>query len=100
VMLHSMPPIPICSQCDERLTQASIAMRRHVTDMETAIRMKQSGKPTEEQRQKFVAKLVASFNAAQSAWDSYREHLTKHGLLTPASRSNQSQSTRGMRPPG
>ena len=52
--------------------------------------MKQSGKPTEEQRQKFVAKLVASFNAAQSAWDSYREHLIKHGLLTPASRSNRS----------
>jgi len=75
-------------------------MRRHVTDMETAIRMRQSAKPTEEQRQKFVAKLVASFNAAQSAWDSYREHLNKHGLLTPASRSNQSQSTRGMRSPG
>jgi hypothetical protein len=63
-------------------------MRRHGTDMETAIRMKQSGKPTEEQRQEFVARLVASFNAAQSAWDSYREHLIKHGLLTPGSRSN------------
>jgi hypothetical protein len=67
--------------------------------METAIRIKQSGKPTEEQRQEFVAKLVASFNAAQSAWDSYREHLIKHGLLTPASTSNQSQSMRRMRPP-
>jgi hypothetical protein len=67
--------------------------------METAIRIKQSGKPTEEQRQEFVAKLVASFNAAQSAWDSYREHLIKHGLVTPASTSNQPQSTRRMRPP-
>jgi hypothetical protein len=94
VMLPSMLPIPICSRCDQRLRQASIAMRRHGTDMEAAIRMKQSGKPTEEQRQEFVARLVASFNAAQSAWDSYREHLTKHGLLTPASRSNDSQSTR------
>jgi hypothetical protein len=75
-------------------------MRRHGTDMEAAIRMKQSGKPTEEQRQEFVARLVASFNAAQSAWDSYREHLTKHGLLTSASRSNDSQSTRRMRRSG
>ncbi|MFL6305557.1 MAG: hypothetical protein ACJ72H_18655 [Candidatus Sulfotelmatobacter sp.] len=54
--------------------------------METAIQMKKSAKPTEEQRQEFVARLVASFNAAQSAWDSYREHLAKHGLLTPYSR--------------
>jgi hypothetical protein len=67
--------------------------------METAIRMKQSSKPSEEQRQKFLTRLVASFNAAQSAWDSYREHLTKHGVLTPASRSNGSQSTRRTRPP-
>ncbi len=99
-MLPSMLLIPICSRCDQRLRQASIAMRRHGTDMETAIRMKQSGKPTEEQRQEFVARLVASFNAAQSAWDSYREHLIKHGLLTPTSRSNESQSTRRMRPSG
>jgi hypothetical protein len=65
-------------------------MRRHGTDMEAAIRMKQSGKPTEEQREEFVTRLVASFNAAQSAWDSYREHLIKHGLLAPASRSKGS----------
>jgi len=58
-------------------------MRRHGADMQTAIRMKQSGKPTEEQRQEFVTRLVASFNAAQSAWNTYREHLIKHGLLTP-----------------
>jgi len=38
---------------------------------------------TEEQRQEFVTRLVASFNAAQSAWNTYREHLIKHGLLTP-----------------
>jgi hypothetical protein len=61
-------------------------MRRHSEDMETAIQMKKSAKPTEEQRQEFVARLVASFNAAQTAWDSYREHLTKHALLTPYSR--------------
>ncbi|MFL6448502.1 MAG: hypothetical protein ACJ746_12545 [Bryobacteraceae bacterium] len=56
-------------------------MLRHGADMQEAISMRQSGKATEEQRQEFVARLVASFNAAQSAWDSYHEHLSKHGLL-------------------
>jgi hypothetical protein len=50
--------------------------------MQTALEQRQSGKPTNEQREEYVAILVASFNAAQSAWDAYREHLTKHGLLT------------------
>jgi hypothetical protein len=68
-------------------------MRRHGVDMQTAIRMKQSGKPTEEQRQEFVARLVASFNAAQSAWNTYREHLIKHGLLTPYTREIAAEPT-------
>ena len=82
-MLPSMLPIPICSTCEQRLREASIAMLRHGADMQTAIEMRRRGKPTEKQRQKFVATLVASFNAAQSAWDVYREHLIKHGLLKP-----------------
>jgi hypothetical protein len=56
-------------------------MLRHGADMQTAIDVRQRGKPTEEQRQEFVARLAASFNAAQAAWDAYHEHLTKHGLL-------------------
>ena len=80
-MLPSMLPIRICSRCEQRLREASIAMLRHGADMQTAINMRQRGKPTKEQRQEFVARLVASFNAAQSAWDAYREHLIKHGLL-------------------
>jgi hypothetical protein len=51
--------------------------------MQTAIEIRRREKPVETQRQEFVAKLVASFNAAQSAWDAYRKHLIKHGLLTP-----------------
>jgi hypothetical protein len=51
--------------------------------MQAAIEVSRRGKPTEKQRLEFVARLVASFNAAQSAWDAYRRHLTKHGLLTP-----------------
>ena len=80
-MLLFMLPIPICDECEQRLREASIAMLRHGADMQEAISMRQSGKPTDEQRQEFVARLVASFNAAQSAWDSYHEHLSKHGLL-------------------
>ena len=57
-------------------------MLRHGADMQTAIEQRQSGKPTDEEREKYVAILVASFNAAQSAWDVYREHLTRHGLPT------------------
>jgi hypothetical protein len=51
--------------------------------MQTTIEMRRRSKPSEKQRREFVAKLVASFNAAESAWDKYREHLTKHGLLMP-----------------
>jgi len=58
-------------------------MLRHSAEMQTAIEMRRRGKPSEKQRQEFVARLVASFDAAQSAWDAYREHLIKHGLLTP-----------------
>jgi len=81
-MLRSMPLIAICSQCEQRLREASIAMLRHGADMQTAIELRRSEKPTDEEREKYVAILVASFNAAQSAWDTYREHLSKHGLLT------------------
>jgi hypothetical protein len=82
-MLPSMLPMPICSRCEQRLREASIAMRRHGEDMQAAIDVKRRGKPTMEQRQEFATRLVASFNAAQSAWDAYREHLSKHGLLKP-----------------
>jgi len=80
-MLRSMLPIAICSQCEQRLREVSIAMLRHGADMQTAIEQRQSGKPTDEEREEYVGILVASFNAAQSAWDLYREHLTRHGLL-------------------
>lgn len=33
-------------------------------------------------------RVLASFSEAQSAWDSYREHLDKHGLV-PTVRSKR-----------
>ena len=43
-----------------------------------------NGGGSEEQRQDFKARLLASLNDAQSAWDAYREHLREHGLLPAA----------------
>ena len=77
-----MPSTPICPGCERRLTEASQAMRRHATDMSSAIQLLvRNGGGSEEQRQDFKARLLASFNDAQSAWDAYREHLIMHGLL-------------------
>jgi len=55
-------------------------MRRHASEMNTAINLERSG-ATEEQKEDFRTSLLLSFNDAQSAWDSYREHLIQHGLL-------------------
>jgi len=75
----------ICHQCDDRLEQASRAMRSHASVMRTALDLVRRGGWTEEQRQDFTTRLVTSFNNAQSAWDLYREHLMEHGILPKAS---------------
>jgi hypothetical protein len=78
-----VPPTPvprICYGCNERLSQASNAIRHHAALMDDAICLVQSG-PTEEQLKEFRQRLVVSFNDAQEAWDDYREHLDGHGLL-------------------
>jgi hypothetical protein len=56
-------------------------MRRHAAGVLEAVKLNERGAPTDEQRRNYKAILVASFNDAQSAWDSYREHLIEHGLL-------------------
>jgi hypothetical protein len=60
-------------------------MRRHEADMRRALQVGRIGELTEEQRQQFKVVLETSFNAAQSEWDAYRDHLIEHGVLTPAS---------------
>ena len=79
-MLAAMPPIRICTGCEQRLEAASNAMRRHAEDMHTAISSVQT-KLTEEEIDHYKLRLVASFNEAQSAWDAYRAHLREHGIL-------------------
>lgn len=75
-----MLPIVMCYGWSELLTQASTALRRHTSLMHAAIQVAKTGL-TDEQQKDFKDRLVTSFNDAQSAWDAYREHLVKHGLL-------------------
>ena len=85
-MLPGMLPKRLCSQCKHLLTETAHAMRRHAKVMETALKLRDTGEPTEEQRRDFPARLVATFEEAQSAWNAYREHLFEHGFLTPDDR--------------
>jgi hypothetical protein len=75
-----MPPIRICTGCEQLLNTASDAMRRHAEDMQAAVSYVQTD-VTEEQVDKHKIKLIASFTAVQAAWDAYRAHLREHGIL-------------------
>ena len=71
----------VCHGCDERLTNASNAMRHHANVMHMAIELAKGDSLTDERRKDFADSLIATFNDAQSAWDAYRSHLIEHGLL-------------------
>ena len=79
-MLTFMPPIRICHKCEQLLTTAANAMRRHAADMHNAISFVKTDM-TEEQVDKYKVRLIASFNDGQSAWDAYHSHLREHGIL-------------------
>ena len=79
-MLAAMPRIRICPVCEQSLTTASNAMRRHANDMHAAVSSLQTDL-TEEQVDEYKIRLIASFNDAQTAWDAYRAHLREHGIL-------------------
>ena len=79
-MLSAMPPIRLCADCEQCLTRASEAVRRHAEEMYRATSSVEKGL-SEEQVDNYKIRLIASFNDAQAAWDSYREHLKEHGIL-------------------
>jgi hypothetical protein len=80
--------LPICAQCEQWVTEVSYAMRHHAAQMTAAISLARDYEAqAEEQRQELTAKLVASLNEAQSAWDAYCEHLIQHVLLPRRERS-------------
>jgi hypothetical protein len=62
------------------MTDASNAMRRHGSQMASAIQLGQTDL-SEEERREIAASVAESFREAQSAWDAYREHLVQHGLI-------------------
>jgi hypothetical protein len=73
-MIHTK----ICAECEALLDDA------HRVQMSTGISLKVHGYLTDELRNELAPVVVASFNAAQAAWDGYCEHLIQHGLITPA----------------
>ena len=72
----------VCHGCDERLTQASYAMRRHANMMRMAIEEAKAESLNDEKRKDYTEELWATLNEAQAAWDAYLSHLIEHGLLT------------------
>ncbi len=86
VMLLGMEPRRrlICNLCRDRLMDAKDAIRRHETLLETAVEAVQKREPTDEEHQRYTVLLQETFNAAQSAWSLYRDHLTEHGTLPPS----------------
>lgn len=72
--------VRICPGCENRMTNATNAMRRHGSQMAAAMRSANTDL-SEDERQVIAARLAESFNEAQSAWDAYREHLIEHGIL-------------------
>ena len=77
-----MVTIKLCRDCQQKLDNASNALRHHAAEMEKAILLARTGSPTEEEFQDLRTRVWASFNDAEAAWDSYRQHLIEHGFLT------------------
>jgi hypothetical protein len=77
----------VCSGCEKRAEAAAQAMRGHANEMHTAVSVARSGSLTEEQRQDFKTRLLASFNNAQSLWDAYHAHLSEHRIVPELSRN-------------
>jgi hypothetical protein len=71
----------ICAECEQRLKEATTAIRYHEANMHRGLELNEQGYLTEEFRRQLAPEVVASFNAAQAAWDAYREHLIMHRLL-------------------
>jgi hypothetical protein len=82
-----MLKLRICAECGRLLTDVTVAMRQHQTDMLLGMKLNLEGYLTEEVRERMAPEVMASFNRAQALWDSYREHLVGHGLLEPQAKT-------------
>ena len=81
-----MALIIACNDCDQKLTAAATAVRRHANMLHLAIELAKADSLTEEQRNDFKEDFFATLNDAQLAWDAYRSHLAEHGLLPASTR--------------
>jgi hypothetical protein len=75
-----MPLSFICYECDKLSNDANNAMHRHIRELRLAIQSRRSVSL------ELLEHFWASFFEAESAWDSYREHIHKHGVV-PTMRS-------------
>ena len=78
--------IRLCPACEHQMTAVANAMRRHESQMFAAIELAKTDL-SEEERQESCANLVTSFNEAERAWNTYRQHLIKHGILPTSDKS-------------
>jgi hypothetical protein len=76
-----MGTVVVCGECKRKLDLASLAMRHHAGVMNRALERAHSGSLTEEDFKNFQSELWASLHDAETAWDTYREHLREHGIL-------------------
>ena len=75
-MIHTI----VCKGCEERLRDASYAIRRHSAAMSTAIGVAAGDAISEEEFQNYRTDILNSFKGAQEAWDTYCRHLSEHGF--------------------
>jgi len=75
-----MPLSFICHACEELAIEASTAIRLHARRVELANDPGRSRRARSDQEY-LRDRILASFLEAQSAWDCYREHIIKHGVV-------------------
>lgn len=73
----------LCHSCEVLLNSAADRIRRHAALVVQCIQLSHSAL-TDEERLAFRASLKDTFDDAQNAWDTYRNHLIEHGFLPPA----------------
>jgi len=76
-----MPLSFICHRCEELAVEAKTAIRSHARQVELAIDPGRRSRRARVDQEYLRDRILASFREAQSAWDCYREHLSKHGVV-------------------
>ena len=70
----------VCKGCEERLNNASYALRRHSAALTTAMNTAQANSISEEDFENYRSEMRTTFQEAQAAWDAYCQHMVEHGF--------------------